>query len=123
MAPLAHYNLGLVAVAEHKEEQAARWFAQARSETSDERLQSLSTDQLARLPRPVERNWYAYGAVAAGYDDNVALVSNGDVLGVTASTMRSRSCRLRSPHRSGARGASTATSFCSTTRTWTALTS
>jgi tetratricopeptide (TPR) repeat protein len=83
MAPLAHYNLGLVAVAEHKEEQAARWFAQARSETSDERLQSLSTDQLARLPRPVERNWYAYGAVAAGYDDNVALVSNGDVLGVT----------------------------------------
>jgi tetratricopeptide (TPR) repeat protein len=83
MAPLAHYNLGLVAVAEHKEEQAAKWFAQARSETSDERLQSLATDQLARLPRPVERNWYAYGSAAAGYDDNVALVSNGDVLGVT----------------------------------------
>jgi tetratricopeptide (TPR) repeat protein len=83
MAPLAHYNLGLVAIAEHKEEQAAKWFAQVQRETSDERLQSLATEQLARLPPPAERNWYAYGSVAAGYDDNVALVANGDVLGVS----------------------------------------
>jgi hypothetical protein len=46
-------------------------------------LQSLATEQLARLPPPAERNWYAYGSVAAGYDDNVALVANGDVLGVS----------------------------------------
>jgi hypothetical protein len=83
MAALAHYNLGLVALAEHKEEQAAKWFAQVQRETSDERLQSLATEQLARLPPPAERNWYAYGSVAAGYDDNVALVANGDVLGVS----------------------------------------
>jgi len=83
MAALAHYNLGLVALAEHKEEQAAKWFAQVQRETSDERLQSLATEQLARLPQPAERNWYAYGSVAAGYDDNVALVANGDVLGVS----------------------------------------
>ncbi len=83
MAPLAHYNLGLVALAEHKEQQAAKWFAQVQREASDERLQSLATEQLARLPQPAERNWYAYGSVAAGYDDNVALVANGDVLGVT----------------------------------------
>jgi Flp pilus assembly protein TadD len=83
MAPLAHYNLGLVAVAEHKEEQAAKWFALAQREARDERLQALATEQLARLARPAERNWYAYGSLAAGYDDNVALVSGGDVLGVS----------------------------------------
>src|ERR1044072_437642 len=43
----------------------------------------MATDQLARLPQPAERNWYAYSSLAAGYDDNVALVSGGDVLGVS----------------------------------------
>ncbi|HKS56983.1 MAG TPA: tetratricopeptide repeat protein [Steroidobacteraceae bacterium] len=83
MAPLAHYNLGLVAVAEHKEDQAAKWFTLAQREATDERLQSLAADQLARLPRRPARNWYAYSSLAAGYDDNVALVSGGDVLGVS----------------------------------------
>jgi tetratricopeptide (TPR) repeat protein len=83
MASLAHYNLGLVAVAEHREDAAAKWFALTQREASDERLQALATEQLARLPRRVERNWYAYGSLAAGYDDNVALVSGGDVLGVS----------------------------------------
>jgi len=83
MAPLAHYNLGLVAIAQHKEDQAAKWFAQVQREASDERLQSLATEQLARLPPPAQRNWYAFASALAGYDDNVALVANGDVLGVT----------------------------------------
>ena len=83
MAALAHYNLGLVALADGKPDEAARWFALAERETSDERLQSLATAQLARLPPPPERNWLAYGSLAAGYDDNVALVSGGDVLGVS----------------------------------------
>jgi hypothetical protein len=83
MAPLAHYNLGLVAVAQHKQDEASKWFALTQREASDERLQALATEQLARLPPPAERNWYAYGSLAAGYDDNVALVSGGDVLGVS----------------------------------------
>ena len=83
MAPLAHYNLGLVALGDGQRDEAARWFAQAERETSDEGLRSLATRQLAQLPRPPERNWVAFGTLAAGYDDNVALVSGGDVLGVS----------------------------------------
>jgi tetratricopeptide (TPR) repeat protein len=84
MAPLAHYNLGLVALGDGKRDEAARWFAQAERETPDEGLRSLATRQLAQLPPPPpDRNWVAFGSVAAGYDDNVALVSSGDVLGVS----------------------------------------
>jgi hypothetical protein len=83
MAPLAHYNLGLVALGDGKRDEAARWFAQAERETTDEALRSLATRQLAQLPPPPARNWVAFGSVAAGYDDNVALVSGGDVLGVS----------------------------------------
>jgi tetratricopeptide (TPR) repeat protein len=83
MAPLAHYNLGLVALGDGKRDEATRWFAQAERETTDEALRSLATRQLAQLPRPPERNWVAFGSLAAGYDDNVALVSGGDVLGVS----------------------------------------
>ena len=83
MAPLAHYNLGLVALAEGRREEATRWFARVERESGDERLQSLATAQLANLPRPPPRNWVAYGSFAAGYDDNVALVSGPEVLGVS----------------------------------------
>jgi tetratricopeptide (TPR) repeat protein len=83
MAALAHYNLGLVALGGGKRDEAARWFAQAERETADDGLRSLATRQLAQLPRPRERNWVAFGSFAAGYDDNVALVSGGDVLGVS----------------------------------------
>lgn len=83
MAALAHYNLGLVALGAGKQDEASRWFARAEREATDERLRSLATEQLARMPPPPERNWLAYGSFAAGYDDNVALVSGGDVLGVS----------------------------------------
>jgi tetratricopeptide (TPR) repeat protein len=83
MAALAHYNLGLVALGAGKSDQAARWFGQVGRATSDERLKSLATARLAQLPSPPERNWLAFGSLAAGYDDNVALISGGDVLGVS----------------------------------------
>jgi hypothetical protein len=83
MAALAHYNLGLVALAESKQDAAARWFGMAEREAGDERLKSLATARLAQLPPPPERNYLAYGSLALGYDDNVALVSSGDVLGVS----------------------------------------
>ncbi len=79
----------------------ARWFAQAERETSDERLKSLATAQLAQLPPPPERNWLAYGSLAAGYDDNVALISGGDVLGVsgTDDTLRELQLAAAAPAR------------------------
>lgn len=87
MAALAHYNLGLVALARGDSADAKRWFTQSERETQDERLLGLASAQLAKLapqgaPAP---DWTAYASLMAGYDDNVALVSNSDVLGVSGS--------------------------------------
>ena len=84
MAALAHYNLGLVATAREDPRAAARWFSAAERETTDERLRSLAARQLDELSvEHTGRNWFAYGSIAGGYDDNVALVSDADVLGVS----------------------------------------
>lgn len=83
MAALAHYNLGLVALRRKNTDDAARWFTLVVRQTEDERLHSLASTQLALLPAPPQRNWVGYAAFNAGYDDNVALVSNSDVLGVS----------------------------------------
>lgn len=87
MAALAHYNLGLVALARGDSADAKRWFARSASETQDERLLGLASAQLAKLtPEPAPfPDWAAYASLMAGYDDNVALVSNSDVLGVSGS--------------------------------------
>lgn len=86
MAALAYYNLGLVALRRNDRRAASRWFSQASQESSDERLRGLALARLAEIPAeaPAEqRNWVAYAALGAGYDDNVALVSNANVLGVS----------------------------------------
>jgi hypothetical protein len=84
MAGLAYYNLGLVAARRGDTKAAIRWFSMVEPATEDERLRGLATTQLADLapPRP-DRNWLGYAAVGAGYDDNVALVSNSEVLGIS----------------------------------------
>jgi len=83
MAALAHYNLGLVALRRQNQSAARRWFARAEQEAADDRLRALATAQLAALPPPPERNWIGYASFGAGYDDNVALVSSADVLGIS----------------------------------------
>jgi Tetratricopeptide repeat len=83
MAPLAHYNLALVALERGNEEAARKWLARVQEESTDERLRNLAERRLASLPPPPQRTWFAYGALGAGYDDNVALVSSSDVLGVS----------------------------------------
>lgn len=83
MAALAHYNLGLVALAQGDSEAARRWFERSESESRDDRLRTLASTQLARLTPQPTLSWTGYAALAAGYDDNVALVSNSDVLGVS----------------------------------------
>lgn len=88
MAALAHYNLGLVARAAGDRQAAAHWFALAQEQAQDERLRDLASRQLSDLqpPQPViERNWIGYAALAAGYDDNVALVADSSLIQVSGS--------------------------------------
>lgn len=84
MAGLAYYNLGLVGVQKGDTKAAVRWFSMVEQTTEDERLRDLAATQLGQLaPPPPDRNWLGYASVGAGYDDNVALVSNSDVLGIS----------------------------------------
>lgn len=84
MAGLAYYNLGLVAARQGDTKAATRWFVMVEAATQDERLRALATSQLGELPAPPpDREWLGYAAVGAGYDDNVALVSNSEVLGIS----------------------------------------
>ena len=85
MAGLAYYNLGLVASRRGDEQTATRWFSMVEQATEDERLRNLAARQLGKPapPPPPDHNWLAYAALGAGHDDNVALVSNSDVLGIS----------------------------------------
>ena len=83
MAALAHYNLGLIALRRGDKRSAARWFARAEQEAADERLRILAANQRDALPPAPERNWVGYASLGAGYDDNVALVSDAAVLTVS----------------------------------------
>lgn len=84
MAGLAYYNLGLVAARQGDTSAATRWFLMVEQATEDERLRGLAATQLGELaPPPPDRNWLAYASLGAGYDDNVALVSSADVLGIS----------------------------------------
>jgi hypothetical protein len=81
MASLAHYNLGLTAL-KCDARDARRWF-EAVIEANDEKLVPLAEQQLAMLSTPSPANWIAFASVEVGYDDNVALVANADLLGVS----------------------------------------
>lgn len=83
MAALAYYNLGLVEQRRGRPQRAADWFRRAEMQASDERLRELAAAQLNQAPPPPERDWAAYASAGIGYDDNVALVSDSDVLGVS----------------------------------------
>lgn len=85
MAPLAHYNLGLVARRTGKLQTAMRWFLRAERETGDERLKALASAQLDELlaQQLPERNWVGFAALNAGYDDNVTLVSDSNLLEIS----------------------------------------
>jgi tetratricopeptide (TPR) repeat protein len=83
MAALAHYNLGLVALRRGDHQRAEHWFGRALDEATDERLRALAAEQLGALPSRADRNWVSFLSLGGGYDDNVALVSDADVLGVS----------------------------------------
>lgn len=84
MAPLAHYNLGLVEQASGDAAAARHWFSRVLAESDDERLADLAAAQLATEPRrPEARNWSVFTALGAGHDDNVALLSDADLIGAS----------------------------------------
>jgi hypothetical protein len=78
---LAWYNLGLTAEARGESALARERYRMAADLAEDDRLLGLARAKLRSLePRaaPVAfvRQWFGYGAVAAGYDDNVALTDD-----------------------------------------------
>jgi len=88
MAATAYYNLGLVSLDRKDDDTARAWFARARAETADEGLRRLATLQLEALGRTPDATQAIPGPVVflaaqAGYDDNVALVADGEILGVS----------------------------------------
>ncbi len=77
MAPLAYYNLGLVAQDRYDEREAREWFERTLQEHPHERLAQLASQRLAELPEArAPGAWSYYSRGGAGYDDNVALRSS-----------------------------------------------
>lgn len=76
-AALAEYNRGLALLALQRHDEAAAAFTRARTQ-GDERLAALADSALADLgaarESPTPPRWRGYFSVAAGHDDNVALV-------------------------------------------------
>ncbi len=84
MAPLAHYNLGLVEQARGNHVAARRLFEQVQAGSDDAGLVALAAAQLAVEPvQPGTRNWSVYAVLGAGHDDNVALLSDADLIGAS----------------------------------------
>lgn len=86
MAGLAYYNLGLVALERDDSTTAAQWFARAEQAADNTNLREMASARLGELRPPMrEAPWFGYAAFGMGYDDNVALVSNSNVLGISDS--------------------------------------
>jgi hypothetical protein len=88
MAGLASYNLGLVALRRGDEAVARSWFERARASDDEavRRLASLQLDALAPTAAPERsavRPPIMFVTTRAGYDDNVVLVADGEVLGIS----------------------------------------
>jgi tetratricopeptide (TPR) repeat protein len=89
MAPAAYYNLGLISQRRGNEDSARTWFERARARSDDDSLRRLAAIQLGALEpapariAPAAPRRAIYLALQAGYDDNVALVADGEVLGVS----------------------------------------
>jgi tetratricopeptide (TPR) repeat protein len=84
MAGLAYYNLGLLELKRNDPTAARRWFARVEGATEDPKLRQLAAAQLGEFePPPPARLWAGYASFGIGQDDNVALVSSSDVLGIS----------------------------------------
>jgi hypothetical protein len=83
MAALAWYNLGLVELRRDDPDGAARWFEKVLASSRDRVLRGLASAQLQGLPAPPDQSSWAYFDAGVGFDDNVALTADGELLGVS----------------------------------------
>lgn len=87
LAPLAHYNLGLIARKMEQAEEAGQEFSKAYDTTRDPKLRTLAGEQLQRLGRkpPPKNRWIGFIDANAGYTDNASLSSDSSL---TASSQK-----------------------------------
>lgn len=83
MTALAWYNLGLVQLRRDDPEGAAAWFEKVLASSRDRVLRGLATAQLQGLPAASDQASWVYFDAGVGYDDNVALTADGELLGVS----------------------------------------
>ena len=80
-APLAHYNLGRIALERGEKSKARNYFQITFRTATDEKLRWLSDNRLRELAiSEKDRRWTGYISLTAGYDDNVALIADSEVL-------------------------------------------
>lgn len=82
-APLAHYNLGLIAERQGRDEEAMRHFRTAERESADPKLRNLAARALAQAEAPPRKRWSALVSLAGGFDSNVTLSDEPELVGVT----------------------------------------
>jgi len=83
-APTAHYNLGLIARHQGDNRTAQHHFRQAQELAATQELRNLATAGLRSVtPAPPKRRGQAVISVAGGYDDNVTLAPQADLVGVS----------------------------------------
>lgn len=71
---LARYNLGLVAQADGRVDDARAWFGQVVDEAKQDKLRQLALRHLDR-PAPMRPGpWLGFAAIGAGYEDNLSLL-------------------------------------------------
>lgn len=87
MTAIASYNLGLVALRRGRDDAARDWFTAALAGDDDtiRRLAAAQLEALEPAPPPVEAapRPVVFLSGRAGYDDNIVLVADGEVLGVS----------------------------------------
>lgn len=85
-APVGHYNLGLIAQRQGRTDTASMHFRTALDTADGSGLQRLSRMALDELePHAGPRRWRGLLSLAGGYDDNVTLAPQADLIGVTES--------------------------------------
>lgn len=81
LAGLCRYNLGLIDLKQGDPEAARSDFSAAVAEVREPAIKQLAAGALARLPPPpVAHRWFGYVNMGAGYDDDVAPVSQAGLV-------------------------------------------
>lgn len=83
-APVANYNLGLIALQRGQRDQARAYFTRTRDADAPPQLRNLAVAALARMTEaPATPRVQGVVSLSAGYDDNVALTPEADLTGVS----------------------------------------